>query len=112
MTDPTPIAFHAGSYGAIAQGHVTLDTPQQAFTVAVRAGQTMIITFTGAGTMRGSVSGPGSGGDGPYYGGGDSYLVPADGLATVSAGANTMAENWTGGFTLAVLVTNPTARQE
>jgi hypothetical protein len=109
MTNPTRIEFARGSYGAVAQGHVTLEAPQHAFTVDVRAGQTMIITFTGAGTMRGSVSGPGEGGDGPYYGTGDSYLVPADGLATISAGANTMAEDWTGGFTLAVLVTNPTA---
>jgi hypothetical protein len=104
MPNPTPIHFAPGSFGAVANGHVTPADPLQAFTIKVGAGQTMIITFVGAGPMRGSVSGPG-GGDGPYHGTGDSFVFPDSGTYTLNVGANTMAGSpWTGGFTLAVLV--------
>jgi hypothetical protein len=106
---PTPIQFAPGSYGAVANGNVTSTVFQQSFSLNVRAGQVMIITFTGAGPMRGGVSAPaGQAGDGPYYGTGNSYTIPADGIYTVYCGADTMAGSpWTGGFTLAVLVANP-----
>jgi hypothetical protein len=104
MANPISLHFAPGSYGAIAQGHVTPGAWLQAFTLNVRAGQTMIVTFTGAGAMRGEISGPGGGG-GPFYGGGDSFVFPASGTFTLEVGANTMAGSpWTGGFTLAVLV--------
>ena len=63
----------------------------------------MIITFTGAGPMRGQVQCVG-GGDGPYYGTGNTFSIPATGECQITVGANTMADNWTGGFTLAILV--------
>ena len=94
--------FAPGSYGALGNGRATLSEPQQTFTFNAKAGQTLTITFTGAGPMRGQVQCIG-GGDGPYYGGGDSFKVPATGECRISVGANTMAETWTGGFTLAVL---------
>ena len=108
---PTPIQFARGSYGAVANGHVSSTVFQHSFSLDVRVGQVMIITFTGAGPMRGGVNAPaGQSGDGPYYGTGNSYTVPADGIYTVYCGADTMAGNpWTGGFTLAVLVANPTS---
>jgi hypothetical protein len=106
---PTPIHFAPGSYGAVVNGYVSEEVFQQDFVLEVSAGQTMIITFTGAGPMRGGVSGPGGvGGDGPYYGTGNTFAIPTSGLWTVYAGVNTMAgAPWTGGFTLAVLVANP-----
>jgi hypothetical protein len=45
---PTPIHFAPGSYGAVADGQVTSTVLQQSFSLQVRAGQVMIITFTGA----------------------------------------------------------------
>jgi hypothetical protein len=104
---PITIEFAPGSYGAIAQGHVTMSEPQQTFRLDVKAGQVMIITFAGAGTMRGSVQCQGGVGDGPYYGTGNSITITTSGECDISAGANTMAEPWTGNFTLAVLVYTP-----
>jgi hypothetical protein len=97
-----PLHFATGSYGALGNGRATLTEPRQTFTFNANAGQTLIITFTGAGPMRGEVQCVG-GGDGPYYGGGDSFNVPATGECRITVGANPMAEQWTGGFTLAVL---------
>ena len=65
------------------------------------------ITFAGAGTMRGSVQCQGGVADGPYYGTGNSITIKVSGECDISAGANTMAEPWTGNFTLAVLVYTP-----
>jgi hypothetical protein len=102
-----PIEFGSGSYGAVVQGHVTMSEPQQTFKLDVMAGQIMVITFAGAGTMRGSVQCAGGIGDGPYYGTGNSITITTTGECVISAGANTMAEPWTGNFTLAVLVYTP-----
>ena len=102
QTIAEPLHFAPGSYGAIANGRATATEPQQNFTFNANAGQTLIITFTGAGSMRGQVQCLG-GSDGPYYGGGDSFKVPATGECRIRVGANPMAEQWTGDFTLAVL---------
>ena len=102
QTIAEPLHFAPGSYGAIANGRATATEPQQTFTFNANAGQTLIITFTGAGSMRGQVQCLG-GSDGPYYGGGDSFKVPATGECRIRVGANPMAEQWTGDFTLAVL---------
>ncbi len=104
---PIPIEFAPGAYGAVAHGHVTVSAPQQTFKLDVKAGQVMIITFAGAGTMRGSVQCQGGVADGPYYGTGNSITIKVSGECDISAGANTMAEPWTGNFTLAVLVYTP-----
>jgi hypothetical protein len=100
---PIPLNFALGSYGVMANGHVTPGEPLQTYTFNANAGQQMIVTFVGAGPMRGQVQCLG-GGDGPYYGAGNTFTIPATGLCQVIVGANTMAETWTGGFTLAVLV--------
>lgn len=96
-----------GSYGVLVNGTVTTRVFQRAYTLNARAGQVLILSFTGNGPMRGSIACQG-GGDGPYYGGGDSFTVPASGLCTINVGANTMAEDWTGGFTMSLLVSNQT----
>jgi hypothetical protein len=101
---PVTIEFAPGSYGAVAQGHVTMSDPQTTYKLQVSAGQTMILTFAGAGPMRGSVQCQGGVGGGPYYGTGDTIKITTSGECSISAGANTMAEGWTGNFTLAVLV--------
>lgn len=100
---PIPLNFAPGSYGALAQGQVTKNEFQQSYKFDANAGQVLIITFTGAGPMRGQVQCQGGVGDGPYYGGGNSITVKTAGECIVTVGANTMAEQWTGGFTLAVL---------
>jgi hypothetical protein len=46
-------------------------------------------------------------GDGPYYGTGNSITVKVSGNCDISAGANTMANDWTGDFTIAVLAYRP-----
>lgn len=104
---PIVLKFAKGSYGVMAQGHVTASAPQQVFQVDVDAGQVMTITFAGAGPMRGSVTCQGGVGDGPYYGTGNSITIKVSGNCDISAGANTMANNWTGDFTIAVLVYRP-----
>jgi hypothetical protein len=104
---PIPIEFAPGAYGAVANGQVTRSEPQQVYKLDVEAGQIMIITFAGAGTMRGSVQCQGGVGDGPYYGSGDSITIKVSGECDISVGANTMAEPWTGRFTLAVVVYTP-----
>lgn len=104
---PIPIEFARGSYGAIAQGQVTANEPQQTFRLDVDAGQIMVIAFAGAGTMRGSVQCQGGVADGPFNGSGNSITIKKSGECDISVGANTMAEQWTGGFTLAVLVYKP-----
>jgi hypothetical protein len=104
---PIVLKFAKGSYGVMAQGHVTASAPQQVFRVDVEAGQVMIITFAGAGTMRGSVACQGGVGDGPYDGTGNSITIKVSGNCDISVGANTMASEWTGDFTLAVLVYRP-----
>jgi hypothetical protein len=100
---PIPLHFPPGSYGVTANGHVSVSEPLQVYALDANGGQQMIITFVGAGPMRGSVQCLG-GGDGPYYGAGNTFTIPATGECQITVGANTMAENWTGGFTLAVLV--------
>ncbi len=104
---PIILKFAKGSYGVMAQGHVTQSSPQQDYRIDVEAGQVMTITFAGAGPMRGSVSCQGGVGDGPYYGTGNSITIKVSGNCDISAGANTMAHEWTGDFTLAVLVYRP-----
>jgi hypothetical protein len=104
---PIILKFAKGSYGVMAQGHVTASEPQQVFRVNVDAGQVVTITFAGAGPMRGSVTCQGGVGDGPYYGTGNSITVKVSGNCDISAGANTMANNWTGDFTIAVLAYRP-----
>jgi hypothetical protein len=100
---PIRLHFAPGSYGVMANGRVTASEPYQVYTFDANAGQTMIITFTGAGPMRGQVQCLG-GGDGPYYGTGNTFSIPGTGECQITVGANTMADNWTGGFTLAILV--------
>jgi hypothetical protein len=104
---PIVLKFAKGSYGVMAQGHVTQSAPQQIFQVNVDAGQVVTITFAGAGPMRGSVACQGGVGDGPYYGTGNSITVKVSGDCDISVGANTMANDWTGDFTLAVLAYRP-----
>lgn len=104
---PITLKFAKGSYGVLAQGHVTPHAPQQVYRVSVDAGQVVTITFAGAGPMRGSVSCQGGVGDGPYYGTGNSITVKVSGDCDISVGANTMANEWTGDFTLAVLAYRP-----
>jgi len=104
---PIVLKFAKGSYGVMAQGHVTPSAPQQVFQVNVDAGQVVTITFAGAGPMRGSVTCQGGVGDGPYYGTGNSITVKVSGNCDISVGANTMANEWTGDFTLAVLAYRP-----
>jgi hypothetical protein len=104
---PITLTFAKGSYGVMAQGHVTPSEPQQVYKLAVDAGQVMTITFAGAGPMRGSVQCQGGVGDGPYEGTGNSITIKKSGDCEISVGANTMANQWTGGFTLAVLVYKP-----
>lgn len=104
---PITLKFAKGSYGVLAQGHVTPHAPQQVYRVDVDAGQVLTITFAGAGPMRGSVTCQGGVGDGPYYGTGNSITVKVSGNCDISVGANTMANEWTGDFTLAVLAYRP-----
>jgi hypothetical protein len=104
---PITLKFARGSYGVLAQGHVTLHAPQQVYRINVDAGQVMTITFAGAGPMRGSVACQGGVADGPYYGTGNSITIKVSGNCDISVGANTMANEWTGDFTLAVLVYRP-----
>ncbi len=104
---PIVLKFAKGSYGVMVQGHVTPGAPQQLFQVNVDAGQVITITFAGAGPMRGSVACQGGVGDGPYYGTGNSITVKVSGNCDISVGANTMANEWTGDFTLAILAYRP-----
>jgi hypothetical protein len=104
---PIPIDFATGSYGAVAQGQVTMGNPLTTYRIDVAAGQVMILAFAGAGTMRGSVQCQGGVGGGPYNGSGDSIAITTSGPCDLTVGANTMAEPWSGGFTLAVLVYTP-----
>jgi len=104
---PITLKFARGSYGVMAQGHVTPSTPQQVYRVDVEAGQMMILTFAGAGPMRGSVVCQGGLADGPFYGTGNSINIKVSGNCDIQVGANTMANEWTGDFTLAVLVFRP-----
>jgi hypothetical protein len=107
---PIPIQFAPGSYGAVANGRVTATEFLQTFTLDVAAGQVMILTFAGAGPMRGQAQCQGGVGGGPYYGTGDNITITTAGRCDITVGANTMASpQWTGGFTLAVLVYTPTA---
>jgi len=104
---PIVLKFAKGSYGVMAQGHVTPSAPQQLFQVNVDAGQVITITFAGAGPMRASMACQGGVGDGPYYGSGNSITVKVSGNCDISVGANTMANEWTGDFTLAILAYRP-----
>jgi len=101
---PVWIEFAPGSYGAIAQGRVKPGDPLTTYKLTANGGQTMILTFVGAGPMRGQVQCAGGVGGGPYYGTGDSIALTTTGECEITVGANTMAEEWTGGFTLAVLI--------
>lgn len=98
---PIPVQFAPGSFGAIANGQVTMKAPMQTYSLDVSAGQMMIFTFAGGGPMRASVQCQGGVGGGPYYGTGDSITITTSGACTVTVGANTMAAPWTGGFTVA-----------
>jgi hypothetical protein len=105
---PIPIQFAPGSYGAVANGKVTATNFLETYKLDVAAGQVMILTFAGAGPMRGEVQCQGGVGGGPYYGAGDSITLTTAGECVITVGANTMADpKWTGGFTLAVLVYTP-----
>jgi len=101
---PIPIKFAPGSYGAVVDGKVVPGQALTTYSLKVGAGQLIIVTFTGAGAMRGSIQCPGGVGDGPWYGTGNTITATTAGTCDITVGANTMAADWTGGFTMAVLV--------
>ena len=98
-----PLHFDAGSYGTLVNGKVEPGKPVTSYSADFGAGQVITVTFTGAGPMRGSIECPGGVGDGPWYGTGNSITTKVAGVCTITVGANTMATDWTGGFTMAVL---------
>ena len=100
---PIPLHFAPGSYGTLVDGKVVPGQPITTYAGEFGAGQVITITFTGAGPMRGSIECPGGVGDGPWYGTGNSITTKVAGVCTITVGANTMATDWTGGFTMAVL---------
>jgi hypothetical protein len=83
---------------------ITQSHYQRVYALAVRAKQTIAVSFAGARDMRGSIS-CGDGGDGPWYGLGNSYTVKTGGTCLIRVGANPQSgEPWDGGFTLAIIV--------
>lgn len=102
---PIPLRFTRGSYGVMVNGVFTREPDTRYYSVAARAGQLMTLSFHGAGPMRGGVTFPRSGGDGPFNGQGDTIRLPRNGVYIVYVGQNTMAGNpWRGGYTLSVMV--------
>jgi hypothetical protein len=102
---PIHLRFTRGSYGVMVDGVLTRTPDARYYSIAARAGQHMIITFTGLGAMRGGIVYPGGGGDGPFDGQGTVITLPSNGTYIIYLGQNTMAgEPWRGGFTLSVLV--------
>lgn len=102
---PIPLRFARGSYGAMADGVLTQMPDARYYSINARAGQRMIITFTGLGAMRGGITYPAGGGDGPFDGQGTVITLPSNGTYIIYLGQNTMAgDPWRGGYTLSVLV--------
>ncbi len=63
---PIRVQFAAGTYGTTVHGRLTLAPDHRYYVVRARAGQRMILSFVGAGAMRGGVSFPDGSGDGPF----------------------------------------------
>ncbi len=102
---PIRVQFAAGTYGTTVHGRLTLAPDHRYYVVRARAGQRMILSFVGAGAMRGGVSFPDGSGDGPFNGEGDVIILPATGDYIVYVGQNTMAGPiWTGRFSLSILI--------
>lgn len=102
---PIRVQFAAGTYGTTVHGRLTLAPDQRYYVVRARAGQRMILSFVGAGAMRGGISFPDGSGDGPFYGEGDVIILPTTGDYIVYVGQNTMAGPiWTGRFSLSMLI--------
>lgn len=102
---PLPLRFARGSYGTLVNGTLTRIPDQRYYSMKARAGQFLTLSFTGIGPMRGGITFPGSGGDGPFDGSGNTIALPTTGTYVIYLGQNTMAGDvWRGPFTLAVLV--------
>lgn len=104
--EPIPLRFPAGSYGVMVSGKLTLDKTNSEYSFDSVAGRRVIISFGGAGPLKGGVSCDGVR-DGPYDGSGNTFIVPSDGRCIVQLWQNRMERHWTGGFTLSVLVVKP-----
>ena len=102
---PIRVQFAAGTYGTTVHGRLTLAPDQRYYVVRARAGQRMILSFVGAGAMRGGISFPDGSGDGPFNGEGDAITLPTTGDYIIYVGQNTMAGSiWTGRFSLSILI--------
>ncbi len=102
---PITLSFARGSYGVMIDGVLTRTPDTRYYAISARAGQRMTITFTGLGALRGGITFPAGGGDGPFTGEGNVITLPSTGTYIVYLSQNTMAgDPWRGGFTLSVLV--------
>ncbi|HQV70716.1 MAG TPA: hypothetical protein PL074_11040 [Thermoflexales bacterium] len=102
---PIRIRFAAGAFGALVNGRLTRTPDQRFYVVKARAGQKMYLSFLGDGYMRGGITYPNGGGDGPFVSGQTTIELPKTGDYIIYLGQHTMAsEPWTGRFTLSVMV--------
>ena len=104
---PIPLHMDRGAYGLAVTGHLTPQHYRAIYSLKVGARQTLVITFAGAEAMTGEIS-CGNTGDGPWYGGGNSFTTTKAGICFINVGANTRAgDPWSGNYTLAVVITTP-----
>lgn len=102
---PLRIRFAAGAFGALVSGRLTRAPDQRFYVIKARAGQKMYLSFLGDGYLRGGITYPDGGGDGPFVSGQTTIELPKTGDYIIYLGQHTMAsEPWTGRFTLSVMV--------
>ncbi len=115
--NPIPISFAPGSWGAIVNGQVANLNNARPFSLSARAGQFLTMIFDGGGPPDGKSGDPlgaqVSDPDGnlldatnPHGESGLTVQLPKTGTYQIVIGLDNMETQWSGTFTLCVLVVN------
>jgi hypothetical protein len=102
---PLPITVRRGSFSALIDDCLTEAPQVRYYSLQAKRGQRLTITFAGSGALRGGITFPGGGGDGPFYGDGNTIELPQTGNYIIYLGQNTMSgEPWVGSFSIAIII--------
>ncbi|MDV3003018.1 MAG: hypothetical protein N5P05_004673 (plasmid) [Chroococcopsis gigantea SAG 12.99] len=102
---PLPITVRRGSFGALIDDRLTEAPQVRYYSLHAKRGQRLTITFAGSGALRGGITFPAGGGDGPFYGDGNTIELPLTGNYIIYVGQNTMSgEPWVGTFSIALII--------
>lgn len=102
---PLPITIKRNSFGALIDDRLTKAPEVRYYSLQAKRGQRLTLSFAGAGALRGGITFPDGGGDGPFYGDGNTIELPQTGNYIIYVGQNTMSgEPWVGTVSIAIII--------